>query len=291
MMISLKIRNKITYNKSANVAGILKGSKKPDEAIIYTAHWDHFGIGEKENGDSIYNGAVDNGTSMAWELAIGKAFSTLKEVPERSIILLFPTAEEQGLIGSAYYTEHPVIALEKTVACLNNDGLLPIGRMKDVMITGYGQSDLDSLAGIAASEQDRYITKDPDAHTGMYFRSDQFSFVLKGIPALYARGSIESREFGKEWAAQQYKDYIENKYHRPSDNYYPETFNFEGIAEDAALAFRVGYDLADSDYYPKWRAGSEIQGNNGEVGRGGGATAQRRKGTMAQRRKGVTTDS
>jgi len=259
MKISLNIRNTIRFNKSNNVAGILLGSVKPDEAVVYTAHWDHFGIGEKEQGDSIYNGAVDNGTAMAWELAVGKAFASLSKKPGRSIILLFPTAEEQGLLGSTYYTDHPVVPLKNTVTCINNDGLLPVGRMKDVTITGYGQTDLDSIVMIAAEGQGRYVAGDPDSHTGMYFRSDQFSFVQKGIPSLYCKGSNDSREYGKEWAAMQIKDYIENKYHRPADNYDPESFNFDGIAEDAALAFRVGYDIANSDFYPKWREGSEFR--------------------------------
>ncbi|MFH0842163.1 MAG: M28 family peptidase [Bacteroidota bacterium] len=257
--ITLDIKNELKYDSSFNVAGIMRGSVKPDECIIYTAHWDHFGIGEKENGDSIYNGAVDNGTSMAWALSIGKAFATLKYKPEKSIIVLFPTAEEQGLLGSIYYTEHPIIPMEKTVACFNNDALLPIGRMKDVTITGYGHTDLDSLAQIASVEQDRYITPDPDSHTGMYFRSDHFAFVLKGVPSLYAQGSTESREHGKEWAAAQKKDYIENRYHRPADNYYPETYNFDGIAEDAELAFRIGYELVNSDFYPQWKVDSEFR--------------------------------
>ena len=257
--ISMTILNSIRYNKSPNVAGILKGSENPDECIIYTAHWDHFGIGEKEKGDSIYNGAIDNGSSLAWELSIGKAFSALKKKPLRSIILLFPTAEEQGLLGSAYYTDYPSIPMEKTAACINNDAILPIGRMKDVTITGYGQSDLDSLTAIAAAAQDRYITKDPDVHTGMYFRSDHFSFAAKGVPSLYAKGSTESREHGKEWAAAHVKDYIENRYHRAADNYDPETWNFEGIAEDAALAFTIGYELANSDFFPEWKPGSEFK--------------------------------
>ena len=258
MNISLSINNKIEHNQSKNVAGILKGSVRPDESIVYTAHWGHLGIGEPENGDSIYNGAVDNGTSMAWELAIGKAFSRLKKKPERSIVLLFPTAEEQGLAGSFFYTEHPVFPIDKTVACLNNDGLLPIGRMKDVMIIGFGQSELDDYVKEAAAEQDRYICGDPNSHTGMFFRSDHFSFVRKGIPSLYARGSVESREFGKEWAAVKEKEYIEDKYHRPSDNFEPGKWNFEGIAEDAALAFTVGYRLAVSDTFPELKSGSEF---------------------------------
>lgn len=259
MEISLRINNTIEYNKSKNVAGILKGSEKPEENIVYTAHWDHFGIGEAENGDSIYNGAVDNGTSMAWVLSIGKAFSQLKNKPGRSVILLFPTAEEQGLAGSLFYIEHPVYPIEKTVACINNDLLLPIGRMRDVMITGFGQSELDDYVKNAAAGQDRYVTGDPNSHTGMYFRSDHFAFAKKGVPSLYARGNTDSREFGKEWAAEKEKDYIRNRYHRPADNYVPGEWNFEGIAEDADLAFNVGYKLAISDKFPEWKQGSEFK--------------------------------
>jgi Zn-dependent M28 family amino/carboxypeptidase len=131
--------------------------------------------------------------------------------------------------------------------------------MKDVMITGYGHSDLDSLTMIAAAEQDRYVIRDPESYNGMYFRSDHFSFAAKGVPSLFAKGNIDSREFGKEWAAGQRKDYIENRYHRPSDNYDPDTFNFEGIAEDAAVAFNIGYRLVTSDYFPKWKIGSEFK--------------------------------
>ena len=258
LRISLKINNKIEYNNSRNVAGILRGSERPDESIVYTAHWDHFGIGETENGDSIFNGAVDNGTSMAWELSIGKAFAALKKRPARSIVLLFPTAEEQGLAGSLFYTKNPPLPIEKTVACLNNDLLLPMGRMKDVMITGYGQSELDEYVKRAAEEQDRYITGDPDSHTGMYFRSDHFSFAKKGVPSLFVRGNTDSREFGKEWAAATVKDYIDNKYHRTSDNYEPEIWNFEGIREDAQLAFTIGYQLATSHAFPKWNSSSEF---------------------------------
>ena len=257
--ISLSIRNKIRFNTSTNVAGILKGTSRADECIVYTAHWDHFGIGEKEKGDSIYNGAVDNGTSMAWALEIGKAFAKLKERPLRSVIILFPTAEEQGLLGSQYYTDHPVLPINKTVACFNNDMMLPIGRMKDVMITGFGQSDLDDMLSEAAAEQDRYIIRDPNSQTGMYFRSDHFSFAKKGVPSAFARGNVDSREHGKEWASKMEQDYINNRYHRPSDNYEPDIWDMTGISEDAKLCFSVGYRLVNSDFFPKWKAGSEFR--------------------------------
>jgi Zn-dependent M28 family amino/carboxypeptidase len=256
--IDLALINRIQRSSSSNVAGILKGSKRPDEAIVYTAHWDHFGIGEKENGDSIYNGAVDNGTSMAWALEIGEAFSSLQERPERSIMILFPTAEEQGLIGSHYYAANPVFDPESTVACFNNDLLLPMGRMKDVMITGFGQSELDSLVETIAMKQDRYIMGDPDSHTGMYFRSDHFPFAAKGIPSMFARGNCDSREHGKEWARNQEQDYIRNRYHRPADNFEPEIWNFDGIREDAALMFEAGFILANTTWFPGWKPGSEF---------------------------------
>ena len=257
--ISLTINNTIKYNSSTNVAGVLRGTKRADECIVYTAHWDHFGTGEKENGDSIYNGAVDNGTTMAWALEIGEAFSSLKKRQERSVVILFPTAEEQGLLGSAYYTENPPFPVEKTVACFNNDLMLPIGRMKDVMITGYGQSYLDDILAVGAKRQKRYIAGDPNSHTGMYFRSDHFPFAKKGVPSAFARGNIESRENGKEWAAAMEKDYIDNRYHRPADNYDPASWDLSGIAEDADLAFFAGYRIANSDYWPIWKDGSEFK--------------------------------
>ncbi len=256
--LSLSILNRIRYNTSTNVAGVLKGTERADECIVYTAHWDHFGIGEKENGDSIYNGAVDNCTSMAWALEIGEAFSGLKKRPLRSVVILFPTAEEQGLLGSQYYTEYPAFPLNKTVACFNNDLMLPVGRMKDVMITGYGQSDLDEMLAEGAARQDRYVLRDLNSQTGMYFRSDHFPFARKGVPSAYARGNVDSREHGKEWTSNMEKDFIDNRYHRPADNYEPDKWDLNGIVEDARLEFFVGYRLATSDFFPTWKPGSEF---------------------------------
>jgi Zn-dependent M28 family amino/carboxypeptidase len=196
---------------------------------------------------------------MAWALEIGEAFSGLKKRPGRSVLILFPTAEEQGLLGSQYYTEHPVFPMEKTIACFNNDLMLPIGRMKDVMVTGYGQSELDDMLAEAAKGQDRYLIRDPNSQTGMYFRSDHFPFAKKGVPSSFARGNVESREHGKEWTFAMEKDYLDNKYHRPADNYEPGKWDLNGIAEDARLSFEVGYRLSNSDFSPSWKSGSEFK--------------------------------
>jgi len=255
--ISLQLTNSHIRNSSLNVAGILPGSTHPEEAIVITAHWDHFGVGETENGDSIYNGAVDNGTSMAWALEIGEAFTSMKKKPERSVILFFPTSEEQGLLGSSWFVANPPVRVENLVACFNNDLLLPLGRMKDIMVTGYGQSELDDMLAGAAMKQNRYLMPDPNPETGMYFRSDHFSFAHAGVPALFARGNCDSREFGREWAATREKEYLTGRYHKPADNYYPE-MNFDGITEDARAVFDVAFYIVTSDIRPAWKAGSEF---------------------------------
>ncbi len=255
--ISMKLTNSHISNSSVNVAGILPGSLHPEECVVVTAHWDHFGIGEAENGDSIYNGAVDNGTSMAWAFEIGEAFASVKQRPERSVILLFPTAEEQGLLGSTWFAANPPVKPENIIACFNNDLLLPIGRMRDIMVTGYGQSELDDMLAEVATAQDRYILPDPNPETGMYFRSDHFPFARIGVPSLFARGNCDSREQGKEWAAEKEKEYITLMYHKPADNYYPE-MNFEGIEEDARAIFEVAWKIVNSDIRPEWKPGSEF---------------------------------
>ncbi|MDO9680271.1 MAG: M28 family peptidase [Bacteroidales bacterium] len=242
---SATITNKIKWNTSTNVAGILKGSVNPDEAVVITAHWDHFGIGEKQNGDSIYNGAVDNGTTMAWAFEIGRVAASLRTKPERSIILLFPTAEEQGLTGSEYYTRFPVIPMDKTIACLNNDMMVPRGKMKDVTMIGLGYSSLDSIYGVLAAKQERYLLPDPNSHTGLFFRSDHFPFFKAGVPSIWAYGCYDSREHGKEWALETWNYFINNVYHRPADNYNPD-WDWSGVVEDTKLALNVTLWLTKS---------------------------------------------
>ena len=258
--LNLNIKSSHKFAVSKNVIGIIPGSKHKDEVIIYSSHWDHLGVGAPLNGDSIYNGAVDNGTTTAWMLEIAEAFKNLRKQPERTIMFLSPTAEEAGLLGSEYYVSHPLFPLDKTVANINNDLMLPYGPYKDVMITGYGQSELEDYVYKYAQKYDRYILPDPNPQTGMYYRADHFSFAKAGVPALFARGNCDHREFGKEWALKKEKDWVNNNYHKPTDQYDPATWKFEGIVDDAKLMFRIGYELSKIETpFPKWKDGSEFK--------------------------------
>jgi Zn-dependent M28 family amino/carboxypeptidase len=248
-----------SHGISHNVAGLIKGTDLAHEVIVFSAHWDHLGIGPVINGDSIYRGAVDNGTSIAWMLEIARAFQTMEQRPRRSLLFLAPTAEEQGLLGAYHYVNNPAFPLENTVASFNNDLMLPLGRMKDVMITGFGQSELDDLVAEAAKAQDRYVLPDPNPETGMYYRADHFPFAKAGVPALFARGNNHHRLMGMEWTAQKEKEWLASNYHKPADKYDPETWDLEGVAEDARLIFRVAWKLANSELFPQWKEGSEFR--------------------------------
>ncbi len=256
---SVSVKNNIKRDMSRNVVGIVKGSERPDEYIIYSAHWDHLGVGEPIDGDSIYNGAHDNASGSTGLLTIAEAFAKLEKKPERSVVFLFVTAEEQGLLGSAYYAQNPIFPPNQSVANINIDGLPAYGEMKDVTITGYGQSELDKYATDAAKKQGRYVIPDPDPGKGYFFRSDHFNFAKVGIPALYASGSYESKEKGVEYIDEKTQEYLAVKYHQPQDNYMPEEWDLKGIAQDAKLLFNVGYRLANETYWPRWNEGSEFK--------------------------------
>lgn len=254
---SLKVRE--VYNMSHNVIAKITGTKRPDEYIIYTAHWDHLGIGKPDaRGDSIYNGALDNGSGSAGLLEIARAFKSLKTPPERSIIFLSVTAEEQGLLGSAYYAQHPIYPASKTVAELNMDVLNAYEKTKDVVITGAGQSELEDILREEAERQGRYIGPEPNPEGGHYFRSDHFSFAKAGIPALDVSGGIDVVGKDKAYGQALKDEYNSKHYHQPSDEY-DSTWSFDGGLQDLQLLFQVGKHLAFSDEWPKWKAGSEFK--------------------------------
>jgi Zn-dependent M28 family amino/carboxypeptidase len=257
--LSVQIRNRLRFDTSTNVLARITGAVRPDECIVYTSHWDHLGVGPAVDGDSIYNGAADNALPLACMLETAKAFSRLNPGPERSILFVAITAEENGLLGSAWYADHPVFALDKTVANLNYELFIPMGPMKDVTVYGFGQSELDDYIAEAAALQNRYVTPEPYPENGMYFRTDHFSFARKGVPAAFFKGWSEHAEFGKQWTADRIQDFWSNHYHRPSDEYDPETAELAGIVDDARLFFRVGYRLSTETTFPEWRDGSEFK--------------------------------
>ncbi|NAS30459.1 M20/M25/M40 family metallo-hydrolase [Flavobacteriaceae bacterium R38] len=255
---SVKITNTIKRDVSKNVVAVLPGTERKDEYIIYSAHWDHLGVGRPVKNDSIYNGAVDNASGTACLLAIAEAFKKGKQ-PKRSIVFIAVTAEEQGLLGSGYYAENPIYPPNKSVANINMDAIENPGPMKDLTITGYGQSEMDEYAKEAAEKQGRYIIPDPEAEKGYFFRSDHFNFAKIGIPALYASGTYEHFEKGIDFVKQKNDEYRINRYHQPSDEYDPETTELSGIRFDAQLFYEVGLRLANEDYFPKWYDSSEFK--------------------------------
>lgn len=247
------------YNVSKNVIAKVTGSSKPEEVIVYTAHWDHFGIGAPdETGDSIYNGALDNASGTAALLALAKAFKTDPQ-PERTVVFLAVTAEEQGLWGSAYYAQHPIYPKEKTVANINMDGINPYGKMKDVSLIGIGQSEMEDLLNVELEKVGRYSAPDPTPSAGYYFRSDHFNFAKIGVPALYFSNGIDHFEKGKEYGKEMEEEYVQKYYHNPSDEYDPTRWNLEGAVDDVQLLYEVGKNLANSDTWPKWKPNSEFR--------------------------------
>jgi Zn-dependent M28 family amino/carboxypeptidase len=260
LKVKTSMRVKSIYNKSNNVIAKITGNKRPDEYLIYTAHWDHFGIGKPdETGDSIYNGAVDNASGTAAMLEIARAFKSLKNKPERTIIFLSVTGEEQGLLGSDYYVHHPLYPIDKTVANINMDGFKINGITKDVVIVGKGESDLDDYLKKEAEGQGRYIAPDIYPEAGFYFRSDHFNFARVGIPALDAGGGIDLVEGGKETGKKLDNEYNKNYYHHPSDEYDPLRWKLNGVMEDIQLFFLTGKRLAFESTWPKWSQSSEFK--------------------------------
>ena len=256
--MSHSLTNKFKYDESDNVIGVVKGSTHPDEVIIYSAHWDHLGVGQVVDGDSIYNGALDNATGTSGLLAIAEALAQGPQ-PSRSVAFLFVTAEEQGLLGSQFYAENPLFPPNLTVANLNIDGMNILGPMKYLTITGMGHSEMDDYAAVAAAEQGRQVMPEQEPEKGYFFRSDHFNFAKIGIPALYASGDYEHVEKGRDYVKEMKENYVSSNYHRPSDHYQAEEWDLRGMVEDAEFYKSVGIRLANERAFPAWKEGSEFK--------------------------------
>lgn len=252
------VSNETRHDKSYNVIATIPGATRPEEYVVYTAHWDHIGVGPAVNGDSIYNGALDNASGTSQLLAIAEAYTKLPAPPARTVVFLFVTAEEQGLWGSDYYVRNPIFPLAKTVANINIDGINPIGPAKDLTITGLGHSEMDDLAATEAAAQGRYVQADPEPEKGYFYRSDHFNFAKAGIPVLYATGGYDHATLGKAYAKEKQENFVATRYHQPSDQYQAGEWPLAGAVQDGELLFKVGLGLANGERWPKWDKGSEF---------------------------------
>jgi Zn-dependent M28 family amino/carboxypeptidase len=257
---TVKIDNMLRTVDSRNVVAKVEGSDPvlKDEYVIYTAHWDHFGIGAKVNGDSIYNGAADNASGVAGLLAMAKAFVAMKTPPKRSILFLSVTAEEQGLLGSQYYAVTPIYPLAKTVANINMDALNQWGPTSDVTVIGLGNSELDDYAATAAAEQKRTLRPDAEPEKGFYYRSDHFNFAKVGVPAFDPEAGLDfiGKPAGYGMKLRNY--YTANDYHKPSDEIKPG-WELSGAVQDLDLFLTMGYRIGNAAKFPEWRSGNEFR--------------------------------
>ena len=262
---SIAIKNTLRTIDSQNVVAKLDGTdpKLKDEYVVYSAHWDHLGVGAPGNGDKIYNGALDNASGVATVLEIARAFTQIQPPPKRSILFLMVTAEEQGLLGSQYYATKPLYPLNKTVANINIDGVNQWGITKDLTVVGMGASDLDDYLKAAADEQGRVLRPDPEPEKGFYYRSDHFNFAKQGVPALDPDSGIDFVGKGPAYGKTKRDEYTEKDYHAPSDEIKPD-WDLSGAVQDAELLLAVGYRVGNADKIPEWKPGNEFKATRDE---------------------------
>lgn len=254
---SVAIDNKIRRQTSRNVIGLLPGAKRPDEYIVYSAHWDHLGHCEPVGGDDICNGAVDNASGVAGLVALAEAFR--KQAPtDRSILFIAVTAEESGTLGSEYYAAHPTVPLRQIVGGVNMDSLNMFGATKDIVLVGGGKSELEDGLARAAKAQGRVVKPEPTPEKGYYFRSDHFSFAKLGVPMLYTDPGEDLVNGGAARGKALSEDYVAHRYHSAKDEYDPN-WDWSGAVQDLELWYAIGRDLADGTAWPNWYPTSEFR--------------------------------
>jgi Zn-dependent M28 family amino/carboxypeptidase len=257
---SWEVRNTIRRVQSRNVIAKLEGSDPAlkNEYVVYSAHWDHFGKNTTLQGDQILNGALDNASGTAQMLEIAKAFTKLATPPKRSMLFLAVTAEEAGLLGAKYYAQHPLYPLNRTLANINIDGANQWGRTSDVVVVGLGNSTLDDVLDSVVTASNRTIVADPESEKGFFYRSDHFEFAKEGVPALYADAGVNYVGKPAGWGLQKRAEYTANDYHKPTDEIKPD-WDLSGAVEDGQMLFHVGYRVAQSSVWPKWKPGTEFK--------------------------------
>lgn len=261
LQLTTSVENELRFSDSKNVVAIIPGDEARDEYFIYMAHWDHFGTDQAlidAGEDGIYNGALDNASGTAAMLELAEAYANLPDTPRRSILFLAVTAEEQGLLGSKHYAQNPVFPLAKTVAGLNMDGLSNFGPTRELVVQGYGMSELDMIADAAAAAQGRRIDPDPEPEKGYYFRSDHFELAKLGVPMIYPGNGIDHVERGSEYGLEMNARYTRERYHMVTDEF-DDTWDLSGAVDDVVLYYEIGSAVIESDTWPNWNEGTEFR--------------------------------
>ena len=258
LKLNAQLRNNLSFSTSHNVAAVKEGTVRPDEYVLLMAHWDHLGTreGHSPNNDQIYNGAVDNATGVAGILELANYFGTIET--ERSLLFLAVTAEESGLLGSQYFGEYPPVELANIVAGYNFDGVLPVGKTKDVIVVGYGASELEDILKEELDKVGKYITPDPFPEKGYFYRSDHISLAKKGVPMLYADGGVDKIVGGVEAGSKIANAYTANDYHQPSDEYNID-WDLSGFNDQLTITSKMVLRIANSEDWPKWYQGNEFK--------------------------------
>ena len=267
LTLDAKIDQTVKTTTSRNVAGILKGSTRPDEYVLYMAHWDHLGTSpDIEGEDKIFNGAVDNATGTA---AIIEVAETMVErgAPERSVIFVAVTAEESGLLGSSYYGEKPLVPLAQTVGGINIDAMLPVGETKDMKVIGFGSSELEDLLKRQLEKRGMYVVPDDKPEAGYFYRSDHISLAKLGVPMLYADPGNNHVTNGLTYGEKFSDEYTKERYHKTADEY-DNSWDLSGIVQATNIMLDMGYDLANSEQWPNWYEGTEFRGLRDEMRKG-----------------------
>lgn len=256
MTLSSNMVNALRETDSHNVVGYVEGSEAPEEFVLIMGHWDHMGVDTSIEGDQIYNGAVDNATGTAAVMHIAETFS--KKSPKRSIAFIGLTAEESGLLGSAYMVEYPPFEYKNVIGGLNLDAFPAFGKAKDITIVGYGASELEAILNKHASAEGKYLAPDKSPEAGFFYRSDHINFAKKGIPMIYADPGIDLVNGGLERGFQLAKQYTSDAYHKPADEV-TDDWDWEGIEQDLGIFTNFIDDLANSEEYPNWYINSEFR--------------------------------
>lgn len=258
LRLTANTHSEISHMTTRNVVGVVEGRVKPNEYVLYTAHWDHLGIKPDVPGlDKIHNGAIDNGTGVSATLDIAEAFAKGPK-PRRSVMFAFVTLEEQGLLGSEYFAAHPPVPVNRFVGGINIDGILPQSRTRDMSVTGSGGSQMEEILAAVAKSHDQYVSPDPEPEKGGYYRSDHISLAKVGVPMLRTGAGPDLRQGGKDAGMAIRDDYRVKRYHQPSDEY-DSSWDMASPMEEISTLYEVGERLANSSQWPNWYKGNEFR--------------------------------